>query len=72
MSESTLVKMPHCWKSHAMAHIFFFFYFHTLRVGGKGWPCIISLSVQITFINICCDRKMQTLFNQSYSLHSFE
>ena len=20
-SESTLVKMPHCWKSHAMAHI---------------------------------------------------
>ena len=21
-SESTLVKMPHCWKSHALAHIF--------------------------------------------------
>ena len=21
-SESTLVKMPHCWKSHATAHIF--------------------------------------------------
>ena len=21
-SESTLVKIPHCWKSHAMAHIF--------------------------------------------------
>ena len=20
-SESTLIKMPHCWKSHAMAHI---------------------------------------------------
>ena len=20
-SESTLVKMPHCWKSHVMAHI---------------------------------------------------
>ena len=20
-SESTLVKMPHCWKSHALAHI---------------------------------------------------
>ena len=20
-SESTLVKMPHCWKSHAMAHL---------------------------------------------------
>ena len=22
-SESTLVKMPHCWKSHVTAHIFF-------------------------------------------------
>ena len=21
MSESTLVKMPHCWKSHVVAHI---------------------------------------------------
>ena len=21
-SESTLVKMPHCWKSHALAHMF--------------------------------------------------
>ena len=22
-SESTLVKIPHCWQSHVMAHIFF-------------------------------------------------
>ena len=22
-SESTHVKMPHCWKSHAQAHVFF-------------------------------------------------
>ena len=22
LSESTLVKMPHCWKSHVMAHLF--------------------------------------------------
>ena len=29
-SESTLVKMPHCWKSHATAQLFFFF------VGGGG------------------------------------
>ena len=21
LSESTLVKMPHCWKSHAVAHL---------------------------------------------------
>ena len=25
-SESTLVKMPHCWKSHVMAHILFTIY----------------------------------------------
>ena len=24
-SESTYVKMPHCWKSHALAHFIFFF-----------------------------------------------
>ena len=33
MSESTLVKMPHCWKSHVMAHIecghLFLTIFHT-------------------------------------------
>ena len=23
LSESTLVKMPHCWKSHVTAHIIF-------------------------------------------------
>ena len=23
-SESTLVKMPHCWKSHAQAHLQYF------------------------------------------------
>ena len=22
--ESTLVKLPHCWKSHVKAHIYFF------------------------------------------------
>ena len=23
-SESTLVKMPHCWESHGRAHLFYF------------------------------------------------
>ena len=26
-SESTHVKMPHCWKSHALAQLMFFFQF---------------------------------------------
>ena len=41
LSESTHVKMPHCWKSHALAHIlymykvwniFFFLFSNKLRV----------------------------------------
>ena len=26
LSESTLVKMPHCWKSHVTAHIIIFYF----------------------------------------------
>ena len=33
-SESTLVKMPHCWKSHAAAH--FYFYYKNDRYETKG------------------------------------
>ena len=29
-SESTLVKMPHCWKSHVVAQIILIHVFHTL------------------------------------------
>ena len=36
LSESTLVKMPHCWKSHATARIFFDF-----RAEGKIKHCRI-------------------------------
>ena len=31
MSESTLVKMPHCWKSHASAHMYYVFEFQILK-----------------------------------------
>ena len=36
-SESTLVKMPHCWKSHVMAHIWF---------GPEPRTCILMENVQ--------------------------
>ena len=29
-SESTLVKMPHCWKSHVTAHLLYFFHIKSL------------------------------------------
>ena len=35
-SESTLVKMPHCWKSHALAQIVF--YSTILNFTGKFSP----------------------------------
>ena len=34
-SESTHVKIPHCWKSHAIAHIFFFYFVQAIVLGLK-------------------------------------
>ena len=34
LSESTLVKMPHCWKSHVVAHMD---YFHQTLSQGPLW-----------------------------------
>ena len=38
-SESTLVKMPHCWKSHVTAHMFMFQWKQLLwcSLGAFGW-----------------------------------
>ena len=35
-SESTLVKMPHCWKSHVTAHMFF----HT---GNNNYNALVNV-----------------------------
>ena len=37
-SESTLVKMPHCWKLHIAAHILFMEEFIGLRRGNNHLP----------------------------------
>ena len=48
MSESTLVKIPHCWKSHVVAHLFVFFHviihFHILCL----WAANGSLARPVT------------------------
>ena len=56
-SESTLVKIPHCWKSHVAAHLFFLLQIATLRGtslavehmrkdhGGKGGVVINIASI---------------------------
>ena len=37
-SESTLVKMPHCWKSRATAQIFFILYIYDTKVVSIWFP----------------------------------
>ena len=39
-SESTLVKMPHCWKSHVAAHMTFSILFLFLAVSWVGLQCV--------------------------------
>ena len=50
-SESTLVKMPHCWKSHVMAHMYFgrmCCVLHVIPVNLKVW-CIYKGLLKQTF-----------------------
>ena len=41
-SESTLVKMPHCWNTHVADHLFFTFVFHYTLV---SVPCIFVITL---------------------------
>ena len=43
-SESTLVKMPHCWKSHAMAHFFYIFLNQSLHSDSILFMCTNDMS----------------------------
>ena len=44
-SESTLVKMPHCWKSHVMAQIY-------CNMSRLLWSCLIGVNKVSSSINI--------------------
>ena len=52
-SGSTLVKMPHCWKSHAPAHMYKFVYVQSLSL--VGWfmiyDCCFLLIVTCFVLN---------------------
>ena len=41
-SESTLGKMPHCWKSHVTAQMIFNSNFHSPPLDYINLPCIIA------------------------------
>ena len=47
-SESTLVKLPHCWKSHVAAHISFI-YVHTLYMRADKALVSLHICVKSTF-----------------------
>ena len=57
-SESTHAKMPHCWKSHALAHYYSMFF----RTYGSVVPCI-ERSVPAT--NNVNDWFLSLVFNES-------
>ena len=51
-SESMHVKMPHCWKSHVAAQIYFSVYIETLELtllDSKLEIDLLMLSIMITF-----------------------
>ena len=49
-SESTLVKMPHCWKSRVVAHLtLLFYYFFTAR-GLEAAHILDQLQKEIIFL----------------------
>ena len=47
-SESTHVKMPHCWKSHALAH-----YYHILR-STLTLPVFTFLNILVPLVGLVC------------------
>ena len=56
-SESTHVKMPHCWKSHALAQLFLLQAFETVRY--CTWSLLLTIVLQL--INI-----VQALHHHSF------
>ena len=53
MSESTLVKMPHCWKSHVAVHFASVRCFVILNFGSKSWSFGKDEPVQIYLQLVC-------------------
>ena len=54
-SESTHVKMPHCWKSHAMAHII------CLIVWEFSLIWSYNVCLQHTFLQVISDESLECL-----------
>ena len=48
-SESTLVKMTHCWKLHVTAHLVFIQWFESLHYDTKIIRCISCMYGMVTF-----------------------
>ena len=49
-SESTLVEMPLCWKSHVMAHIILLLYFRNKKVTMELFACWVIFHA---FVVVC-------------------
>ena len=55
LSESTHDKMPHCWKSHAVAH---FIFIYSLSNAKKHLPFVLwiyNFQIMEVFVSLLCD-----------------
>ena len=48
LSESTFIKMPHCWKSHVMAHILITLQLQRFMFEGREIKLVMSCAAFIT------------------------
>ena len=51
-SESTLVKMPHCWKSRGVAHLF------GVCMGYLLFTCYTNVCYTVYIIEACCSGSL--------------
>ena len=64
-SESTLVKIPHCWKSHVEAHLVMFFKQYILTLVMLYISCIIFIPNFISvYLQHSCCKHVGVFFNQ--------
>ena len=52
-SESTLVKMPHCWKSHVTAHLYFKVYLYPRYEVYRGYIVFAFSVIMFVCLSVC-------------------
>ena len=64
LSNSTLVKMPQCWKSHVAAQLCFKLNLESIGKAHQDLGCTKVSKGKLTLIMDTCDRQVWTLYIQ--------